>query len=183
VQRFFALHFMLPFMLIVILVMHLALLHVFGSGCAGGVLGSTADMDHFGLFYYKDVFVILLGSALLGILIMVFSDSLHHADNFLAVDRFVTPRHIVPEWYFLAWYSVLRSCSSKLIGVILLLFGVLQFMFMVGVGHGSKASTSACEGVESTAVLMLLCILGLLGGCMPVFPYVELSGTLSAVYF
>merc|ERR1712144_116022 len=100
---------------------------------------------HFYMCSDQDVLVVylvvLLGSASLGILIMVFSDSLHHADNFLAVDRFVTPRHIVPEWYFLAWYSVLRSCSSKLIGVILLLFGVLQFMFMVGVGHGSKAST------------------------------------------
>jgi len=133
-------------MLMVLLVMHLVLLHGFGSGCAGGVLGSTVD-------------------------------------NFLAVDRFVTPRHIVPEWYFLAWYSVLRSCSSKLIGVILLLFGVLQFIFMVAVTHGTKSSTTACEGLESSAVLMLLCVLGLLGGCMPVFPYVELSGTLSAVYF
>jgi len=167
----------------VLLVMHLVLLHGFGSGCAGGVLGSTVDKDHFGMYYYKDVLVLLLGCTVVCILILVFSDSLHHADNFLAVDRFVTPRHIVPEWYFLAWYSVLRSCSSKLIGVILLLFGVLQFIFMVAVTHGTKSSTTACEGLESSAVLMLLCVLGLLGGCMPVFPYVELSGTLSAVYF
>lgn len=174
---------MLPFLLLVLLATHIVLLHGFGSGCVGGVLGSTVDKDHFGLFFYKDMFVVLMGGTLLGILILVFSDSLHHADNFLAVDRFVTPRHIVPEWYFLAWYSVLRSCSSKLLGVILLLFGVLQFMFMVGVSHGSKGTTSACGGLECAAVLMVLVILGLLGGCMPVFPYVELSGTLSAVYF
>jgi len=42
-----------------------------------------------------------------------FSDTLHHSDNFLVVDPLVTPRHIVPEWYFLVWYSVLRCVSSK----------------------------------------------------------------------
>ena len=56
----------------------------------------------------------------------IYTDTLHHADNYLPVDRFVTPRHIVPEWYFLVWYSILRSCASKVVDVVLPLLGVLH---------------------------------------------------------
>jgi len=96
-----ALHFVLPLLCVVLLVVHLGLLHGYGSGSLGGVLGADVDKDHFGLFYYSDVNCCSLGSLTLVLLMLVYSDSLHHADNFLAVDRFVTPSHIVPEWYFL----------------------------------------------------------------------------------
>lgn len=167
----------------VVLVLHVGLLHSYGSGSIGGVLGCDADSAHFGMFYYKDVFVIVIGCGVLAILMFVFSDSLHHADNFQAVDRFMTPAHIVPEWYFLPYYSILRSCSSKLLGVLMLLFGVIVFGFLIGVHMGSVGSYSAFNMCESAMILVLLSVLGLLGGCFPVFPFVELSGSLSAVYF
>lgn len=73
------------------------LLHGYGSGSVGGILGEDVDSDHFGLFYYKDILVVVIGCSALGMLMFVFSDSLHHADNYLAVDRYTTPNHIVPE--------------------------------------------------------------------------------------
>jgi quinol-cytochrome oxidoreductase complex cytochrome b subunit len=58
-----------------------------------------------------------------------FSDASHHADNFSFVDRYHTPRHIVPEWYFLPFYAILRCCPAKCLGVVMLVSAVLLFGF------------------------------------------------------
>nr|QHQ98621.1 apocytochrome b [Namystynia karyoxenos] len=183
VQRFYALHYLLPLVLVVVVLGHILLLHSYGSGSAGGVLGSSVDCDHFGVFLYKDGCVLFVAILAIMAAVLVFTDTLHHADNFLSVNRFVTPRHIVPEWYFLSWYSILRACSIKLLGVLLLVFGVVQFLFMSGVVHGGKCSSSSGDIGECSAVFVMLVVLGLLGGCMPVFPYVDLSGVLAMWYF
>lgn len=70
-----------------------------------------------------------------------------------------------------------------MIGVILLFGCVAQFGFMFGVCHSSVGYSSASESCEALGLVVMLVVLGLLGGCHPVFPYVELSGSLSAGYF
>lgn len=93
----YALHFLLPFLIAGLLVVHLAMLHVMGSGSASTSPGTTIDGECFLLYYYKDVYV--LGLVLLVVLctVLCFPDTLHHPDNFCYVDRYVTPKHIVPE--------------------------------------------------------------------------------------
>lgn len=117
----------------------------------------------------------ILGAICVALGIAVFSDTTHHADNFIAVDRFVTPRHIVPEWYFLAWYAVLRACLWKVIGVGLLLACVLVFLLLAGCYAGLRVAGSASEAFEHISTISVVLVLGLLGGSAPVFPYVEVS--------
>lgn len=93
----YALHYLLPFVVMGILLVHIALLHIMGSGSASTVPGTTVDGDSFLVYYYKDIYV--LGIAVLSVCVTVlcFPDTLHHPDNFCYVDRYVTPKHIVPE--------------------------------------------------------------------------------------
>ena len=64
-------------------------------------------------------------------LVVCYPDTLHHPDNLCYVDRYVTPKHIVPEWYFLPFYSMLRACSVKVVGVLLLGLGVVLYALLL----------------------------------------------------
>ena len=94
----------------------------------------------------------------LGILILVvvsiilcYPDTLHHPDNFCYVDRYVTPKHIVPEWYFLPFYSMLRACSIKVVGVVLLGTAVLVYMVLLLV----LAEVHSSRGLHQSLVVLL----------------------------
>jgi ubiquinol-cytochrome c reductase cytochrome b subunit len=117
------------------------------------VLGCPTDNDHFIVYYYKDVFVLVVGFCVVGCCVFVFSDTLHHSDNFLVVDPLVTPRHIVPEWYFLVWYSVLRCVSSKALGVFLLGFCVVVFLFNALVSGSTRYAHSSVDLAETSVTL------------------------------
>lgn len=173
VQRMYALHYLLPFVVAGGLVVHLALLHAMGSGTASTVPGSTMDAESFLLYYYKDVYVIGLLVLLVIAIVLSFPDTLHHPDNFCYVDRYVTPKHIVPEWYFLPFYSMLRACSIKVLGVILLGTAVLVYIVLLLVLAETKYSRGLHQGVETGSHVALLVLLGILGQCAPVYPYVE----------
>lgn len=93
----YALHFLLPFVVGGCVVIHLALLHIMGSGSASTVPGTTTDGEAFLLYYYKDVYVLGTLVVLVVCVVLCYPDTLHHPDNFCYVDRYVTPKHIVPE--------------------------------------------------------------------------------------
>lgn len=93
----YALHFLLPFVVAGGVILHLAMLHIMGSGTASTVPGSTLDGDPFLVYYYKDMYVLGVATLAVGTIILCFPDTLHHPDNFCYVDRYVTPKHIVPE--------------------------------------------------------------------------------------
>merc|ERR1719231_1787190 len=116
-----------------------------GSGTASTVPGSTMDAESFLLYYYKDVYVIgLLVLLVLGV-VLSFPDTLHHPDNFCYVDRYVTPKHIVPEWYFLPFYSMLRACSVKALGVLLLATAIaiyVSLLLVITEMHSSRSGYS-----------------------------------------
>ena len=79
------------------------------------------------------------------LVVAMYPDTLHHPDNYCYVSRYSTPRHIVPEWYFLPFYSMLRACSIKVLGVVLLGIAVLLYVaqaFSVPEVHSSRALTA-----------------------------------------
>lgn len=184
IGRFFCIHYILPFCMVVGIVSHLIFLHLYGSGGSAELLGGSPEAEQLSFYYYKDIgYAVLLIAFFAAIGIVVFGDTLHHADNFIAVDRFVTPRHIVPEWYFLAWYAILRACLWKAVGVLLLLSCVIVFLFLAGCFTGLRvAAGSSSEQIEYICTCVLVLMLGLLGGTAPVYPYVECS-TLCAGLF
>ena len=89
----------------------------------------------------------ILGCLILALIgaITAYPDTMHHPDNHCYVDRYTTPQHIVPEWYFLPFYSMLRACSVKGLGVLLLVAAILLYTVLCtvyGEGH-TTASSSA----------------------------------------
>lgn len=145
---------------------------------------SDNEKEHFSMHLTKDValvFFVVFFSLLF--LTALYTETLHHTDNFVVSDRFTTPNHIVPEWYFLSYYAVLRSVASKSIGVIILLAVVLQILFSALCVVWASFYSPIVLGVDSCLSFSLFIIMGVLGGCLPVFPYVELASMFSVVLF
>src|SRR6201996_6349585 len=118
-NRFFSLHYLLPFMIAGVVVLHLWALHVPGNGNPTGVnVKSEKDTVPFHPYYtVKDGFAIALFLILFASFVFFAPDAMGHADNYIQANPLVTPAHIVPEWYFLPFYAILRAIPNKLMGV------------------------------------------------------------------
>ena len=130
-NRFFALHYLLPFAIVGVVVLHIWALHIPGSNNPMGIEATANDKIPFHPYYTsKDVFG--LGVFLLFYFTVVFwfPNSMGHPDNYIPANPLQTPAHIVPEWYFLPFYAILRSIDDKLTGVILM-FGSILILFVV----------------------------------------------------
>nr|ABA06426.1 cytochrome b [Smaug mossambicus] len=126
--RFFAFHFILPFIIAAMVILHLLFLHETGSN---NPIGLTSDPDKIPFhpyFSFKD----LLGAVIILLLLMtltLFSPNLlGDPENFTPANPLITPPHIKPEWYFLFAYAILRSLPNKLGGVLALLFSIMILM-------------------------------------------------------
>jgi ubiquinol-cytochrome c reductase cytochrome b subunit len=169
-SRFYSVHWVVPLLGVLVLLWHVGAIHGHGSSSAAPGLTSV-DLEgflHWGISDMSQVSVISAVSSLVG---LGYGESVGHPDGYSESDRFSTPSHIVPEWYYLPMYSLLRACSSKLWGLGGLVASIFSF--------GSPGQSSVSFGTESLALGALggICssfwILGLLGGFVPAFPVVE----------
>lgn len=115
--RFYSMHFLLPFILVGASGIHLAALHQYGSNNPLGVYSEMDKIAFFPYFYVKDLVALVSGCIGLALLVCFCPTLFMHPDNFLPANPMSTPTHIVPEWYFLPLYSLLRSLPSKAGGV------------------------------------------------------------------
>ena len=125
-NRFFSLHYLLPFLIVGVVALHIWALHIPGSNNPLGIEAAPADKIPFHPYYTaKDSFG--LGVLLLVYFAVVFwaPNSMGHPDNYTPANPLVTPPHIVPEWYFLPFYAILRAVPDKLIGVVLMFSSIL----------------------------------------------------------
>ena len=131
-SRFFVLHYLMPFLIVGVVVLHIVALHQFGSNNPLGVdVKSEGDTIPFHPYYtVKDYFG--LGVFLIVFFGLVFfaPNFLGHPDNYIPADPLVTPSHIVPEWYFLPFYAILRAVPDKLLGV-LMMFAAVSVLFIL----------------------------------------------------
>lgn len=129
-NRFFALHYLLPFVIVGIVVFHIWALHQHGSNNPTGVdVKSEKDTIPFHPYYTaKDAFGFGVFFLIYFAFIFFSPNSLGHPDNYTPANPMVTPAHIVPEWYFLPFYAILRAIPDKLLGVIAM-FGSILIMF------------------------------------------------------
>lgn len=128
--RFFAFHFLFPFVILGLSVVHLVFLHEVGANNPMG-LNSFGDRVSFHPYYsYKDLFGIVLVVFFLVFLVLVFPSVLGDPENFIPANPLVTPVHIQPEWYFLFAYAILRAIPNKLGGVVALLMSILVLFFV-----------------------------------------------------
>lgn len=122
--RFFSIHFLLPFILRALVIVHLLFLHQTGSNNPLG-LNSNKDKIYFHPYFsLKDMFGYSLTLILLSFIVLLFPNLLGDAENFIPANPLVTPVHIQPEWYFLFAYAILRSIPNKLGGVISLVLSI-----------------------------------------------------------
>lgn len=117
-NRFFSIHFFLPFLIAGFSLIHLALLHKVGSNSPIGSDTGIDDLPFYPYFASKDVFAFFSFLVFFATFVFYFPNTLNHPDNYIPADPLQTPAHVVPEWYFLPYYAILRSIPHKAGGII-----------------------------------------------------------------
>lgn len=131
-NRFYSLHYLLPFIIAALSGLHVWALHVTGSGNPIGVSDKvkTDTLPFHPYFTVKDMFAIAVFLMIFAFFLFYLPDALGHADNYIKADPLKTPPHIVPEWYFLPFYAILRAVPDKLAGI-LLMGGAIVVLFVL----------------------------------------------------
>ncbi|THD68173.1 cytochrome b N-terminal domain-containing protein [Phenylobacterium sp.] len=131
-NRFFSLHYLLPFMIAGVVALHVWALHVPGNNNPTGVnVKSKEDTVPFHPYYtVKDGFAISVFLIMYAVFVFYLPDALGDAANYIQANPLQTPQHIVPEWYLLPFYAILRAVPNKLMGV-LLMFGAIGTLFVL----------------------------------------------------
>jgi len=185
-NRFFSIHFLLPFLILGLVLIHLSLLHENGST---NPLGTTSynDIVYFGrLFGIKDSFGLLFIVLLVIYLVGFNPNLLGHSDNYIPANPLVTPTHIVPEWYFLPFYAILRAIPNKLGGVIAMVFAIFVFVLLPcaeGFFGTKKTKFSALSKLLLACLICVFIFLGYIGGKPAVYPFVDAGMVASCCYF
>ena len=130
-NRFFALHFVLPFVLAALALMHLIALHdTVGSGNPLGVSGNYDRLPFAPYFIFKDLVTIFIFFLVLSVFVFFMPNVLGDCENYIMANPMQTPPAIVPEWYLLPFYAILRSIPNKLLGVIAMFSAILILLAM-----------------------------------------------------
>jgi ubiquinol-cytochrome c reductase cytochrome b subunit len=131
-NRFYSLHYLLPFIIVAVVGLHLIALHQHGSNNPLGIdhRGPQDTIPFHPYYTVKDMFGLCVFLLFFSIFIFYIPNMLSSADNYIPANPMVTPNHIVPEWYLLPYYAILRSVPNKLFGVILS-FGSILLLFLV----------------------------------------------------
>lgn len=129
-NRFFSLHYLLPFILFALMFLHLNALHEHGSNNPLGISSNQDKIYFHPYFTSKDFYYIILFMILFAFLIFYIPNFLGHPDNYIPANPLVTPLSIQPEWYLLAPYAILRCIPNKLLGVIALLISILVLLIL-----------------------------------------------------
>nr|UFP05178.1 cytochrome b [Microtus obscurus] len=183
--RFFAFHFIMPFIITALVLVHLLFLHETGSNNPTG-LNSDADKIPFHPYYtVKDFLGVLILLMAFMILTLFFPDILGDPDNYTPANPLNTPPHIKPEWYFLFAYAILRSIPNKLGGVLALILSIVILAFMPLL-HTSKQRALTFRPITQTMYWILvadLLVLTWIGGQPVEYPFIIIGQTASIAYF
>jgi len=129
-KRFFSIHFTLPFIIAGVTLIHLILLHKDGSNNPIGSDSGIDDVPFYPYFAVKDIFALSCFLVFFGTFVFYFPNVLNHPDNYIPADPLQTPAHVVPEWYFLAFYAILRSIPHKAGGIVAMVGAILVLMLI-----------------------------------------------------
>jgi ubiquinol-cytochrome c reductase cytochrome b subunit len=183
-NRFFSLHYLLPFLIAGMTLIHLALLHKDGSNNPLGVNGAIDTVSFYPYFYVKDLFSFLILVLVFSFFVYFYPNALGHPDNYIPANPMVTPAHIVPEWYFLPFYAILRSIPDKLGGVVAM-GGAIVILLLVPFLNTSEVRSPEFRPIYSVVFWVLVadfCLLGWIGQKPVEDPYV-LVGALATIFY
>jgi ubiquinol-cytochrome c reductase cytochrome b subunit len=184
-NRFFSIHYLLPFAITGLVIVHIALLHKDGSNNPLGIDSSTDKIPFYPYCYVKDLFILLLFIVFFSVFLFYYPNLLGHPDNYIPANPMVTPAHIVPEWYFLPFYAILRSIPDKLGGVIAM-FGAIVVLFLIPFINQSEVRSSTFRPIYRKVFWFLFAdflILGWIGQKVVESPYIEVGQIATVLYF
>jgi len=185
-NRFFALHFVLPFVLAALALMHLIALHdSAGSGNPLGVSGNYDRLSFSPYFIFKDLITIFLFIIILSIFVFFMPNALGDSENYVMANPMQTPPAIVPEWYLLPFYAILRSIPNKLLGVIAMFSAILIILIMPYTDM-SKIRGMAFRPYSKIAFYVFVAnflILAQLGAKHVESPFIEFGQLSTVLYF
>jgi ubiquinol-cytochrome c reductase cytochrome b/c1 subunit len=186
-NRFFSLHYLLPFVIVGVVFLHIAALHITGSNNPLGIepKGPQDTLPFHPYYTIKDSVGMVVYLMVFAVLVFFAPNYLGHADNYIPANPMVTPPHIVPEWYFLPFYAILRAVPDKLGGVALM-GGSILLLFVLPWLDTSKVRSMRFR--PFTRILFLLWTINFFvllwcGGKPAEQPYVFISQISTMIYF
>jgi quinol-cytochrome oxidoreductase complex cytochrome b subunit len=184
-NRFFSLHYLMPFVIAGLTLVHLSLLHTSGSNNPLGINTNVDTVSFYPYFYVKDLLAFFILIAIFSFFVFFYPNVLGHSDNYIPANPLVTPPHIVPEWYFLPFYAILRSIPDKLGGVVAMVSAIL-ILLILPIINTSEVRSSKFRPIFSVAYWFLVSDFILLGwvGQKPVeSPFIEIGMGATVFYF
>lgn len=184
-NRFYTLHFLIPFVALALAAVHIYALHCEGSATPN-FANHSSECISFGYYFVPKDIVLNTAAFLLFICFILFApNDLNHPDNYIPANAMQTPPHIVPEWYFLPFYAILRTIPSKGLGVVAMGLSIVFLFVLPSLAVSERRSTITSR--EHKIAFWVFCtttvLLGFLGGQPIMFPYSEFSFLLTLVYF
>ena len=178
-------HYLLPFVLAALAVLHLLTLHQHGSSNPSGVTGNVDRLPMHPYFVFKDLVTIFLFFLVLSIIIFYYPNLLGHSDNYIPANPMSTPASIVPEWYLLPYYAILRSIPNKLLGV-LSMFASLLILLVMPIADTSRIRGNHFRPIMKFFFWIFVAnffILMWIGSQHPTEPFVTIGQVATTLYF
>nr|YP_010564700.1 cytochrome b [Lordithon arcuatus]UZA61077.1 cytochrome b [Lordithon arcuatus] len=183
--RFFTLHFLLPFIIAAMVMIHLLFLHQTGSNNPLGINSNIDKIPFHPYFSFKDLLGFFITLMALTSLTLINPYLLGDPDNFIPANPLVTPIHIQPEWYFLFAYAILRSIPNKLGGVIALVLSIAILLIMPFINKKNIQSTQfyPINKILFWSLLTIVILLTWIGARPVEDPYIMIGQILTILYF
>nr|ALO70369.1 cytochrome b [Batrisodes sp. 1 EF-2015] len=184
-SRFYTFHFLFPFLILAMIMIHLMFLHQTGSNNPLGTNSNIDKIPFYPYFLFKDLFGYIMMMFMLSMLTLVNPYMLSDPDNFIPANPLVTPTHIKPEWYFLFAYTILRSIPNKLGGVIALLMSILIIMFLPLINKKNFLGNQfyPCNKILLWSLISSIILLTWIGARPVEIPFILMSQSLTIFYF
>merc|ERR1712036_187357 len=177
-NRFLSLHFLLPFILVGLTLLHLILLHTDGNNNPLGINSKIHFINFYPYFYVKDLFAAFSYFFMFLVFVFFFPNSLGESDNYIMANSLVTPTHIVPEWYLLPFYAILRSIPDKLGGVIAMVGAFIVLGLLPWLTPKLVIKSSVFRPITRILfwfILVDFLLLGWIGQNVAEFPFIEIG--------
>ncbi len=192
--RFFSLHYVLPFVILGVVILKIWALHIPGSTNPTGVevQGPADTLPFHPYFTAKDFFGLCVYLMLFAAVVFFIPNALGHPDNYIPANPLSTPAHIVPEWYFLPFYAILKAFTvdflwipAKLWGVIAMFASILLLFFLPWLDTSRVKSTAyrPMYRIWFWVLIVAVFVLGWVGGAVAEEPYVRIGQIATAYYF